>query len=92
MLDEILGVDLRMLPDGDWQVGATFRECNWLQGLEGDIDTSHLGFLHFGARDPDKTVKNTFDYWTVKNRQPRYEVARVYHAKVRRVPCGKYLL
>src|SRR6185295_20201495 len=22
------------------------RECNYLQALEGDIDTSHLGFLH----------------------------------------------
>ncbi|MGH7040758.1 MAG: Rieske 2Fe-2S domain-containing protein [Acetobacteraceae bacterium] len=63
-----------MLPDGEWQANATVRNCNWLQGLEGDIDTSHLGFLHFGARDPEKTVKNTFDYWTVKNRAPRYEV------------------
>ena len=22
------------------------RECNWVQGLEGDIDSSHIGFLH----------------------------------------------
>ena len=22
------------------------RECNWLQALEGDVDTAHLGFLH----------------------------------------------
>ncbi|MBV8083583.1 MAG: Rieske 2Fe-2S domain-containing protein, partial [Chloroflexi bacterium] len=67
-------LEANMLPEGDWQVNATFRECNWLQGLEGDIDTSHLGFLHFGARDPEKTTKNTFDYWTVKDRKPRYEV------------------
>ena len=26
------------------------RDCNWLQALEGDLDTSHVGFLHFGAR------------------------------------------
>ena len=24
------------------------RECNWLQALEGDIDTSHFSFLHTG--------------------------------------------
>ena len=22
------------------------RECNWVQALEGDVDTAHLGFLH----------------------------------------------
>ena len=27
------------------------RECNWLQALEGDIDTSHFGFLHVGGVD-----------------------------------------
>src|SRR5579864_7124510 len=65
-------LEANMLPDGDWQVSATLRECNWLQGLEGDIDTSHLGFLHFGARDPEQTTLNTFDYYTVKERAPRY--------------------
>ena len=25
------------------------RECNWLQAIEGDIDTSHFGFLHLRA-------------------------------------------
>jgi len=67
-------LEANMLPDGDWQVNATLRSCNWLQGLEGDIDTSHLGFLHFGARDPEKTIPRTFDYYTIKERQPRYEV------------------
>ena len=63
-----------MLPDGQWQVTAALRNCNWLQGLEGDIDTSHLGFLHFGSRDPEATAFDTFDYWTVKDRAPRYQV------------------
>ena len=27
------------------------QECNWLQGLEGGFDTSHLTFLHGGADD-----------------------------------------
>src|SRR5713101_3719426 len=30
-----------MLPEGTYSVGLTLRECNWLQALEGDIDTSH---------------------------------------------------
>ena len=28
---------------------ATQLPCNWLQVLEGDIDTTHVGFLHYGG-------------------------------------------
>src|SRR5580692_11526447 len=45
--------EANQLPDEDINVTAVSRECNWLQGLEGDIDTSHLGFLHFGAQKPE---------------------------------------
>src|SRR5690349_7344932 len=24
------------------------RDCSWLQSFEGDLDTTHIGFLHFG--------------------------------------------
>ncbi len=40
-------------------VTKTLRQCNWFQGLEGDIDTSHVGFLHrvFGRQaEPDVRV------------------------------------
>src|SRR5919199_1452537 len=39
------------VPEGEYSVNAIQRECNYLQGLEGDIDTSHFSFLHFGAAD-----------------------------------------
>jgi phthalate 4,5-dioxygenase len=63
-----------MLPDDQVVLTAIQRECNWLQGLEGDIDTSHLGFLHLGAVDPEKTKPGTFQHYTVKDRAPRYSV------------------
>jgi phenylpropionate dioxygenase-like ring-hydroxylating dioxygenase large terminal subunit len=63
-----------MLADDDIQLVAIQRECNWLQGLEGDIDTSHLGFLHLGAVNPDDTRQGTFAHYTVKHRAPRYQV------------------
>jgi phthalate 4,5-dioxygenase oxygenase subunit len=59
-----------MAPDA--QVSLTMRECNWLQALEGDIDTSHLGFLHLGSVQPEQTKPGSFDYYTVKDRAPRY--------------------
>ncbi len=62
-------------PDLEWtklplenrNVSQTLRQCNWMQGLEGDIDTSHLYFLHsrletddhrqVGAYHPDKSPR-----------------------------------
>ena len=63
-----------MLPEQETVVTAIARDCNWLQGLEGDIDTSHLGFLHLGAIDPEKMRDGTFAHYTVKDRAPRYSV------------------
>jgi phthalate 4,5-dioxygenase len=63
-----------MLPLDQVVVTAIQRDCNWLQGLEGDIDTSHLGFLHLGAVDPENTRPGTFQHYTVKDRAPRYSV------------------
>jgi phthalate 4,5-dioxygenase len=55
-------------------IQKALRECNWFQGLEGDIDTSHLGFLHLGTVKPENTKPGSFDYYLVKDRAPRYEV------------------
>src|SRR5260370_23917493 len=63
-----------MAPDKQVVVVAMQRECNWLQGLEGDIDTSHLGFLHLGALQPENMRPGTFAHYTVKDRAPRYSV------------------
>src|SRR5437868_8637323 len=49
-----------MLPEGEWQVTAIQRECNWFQGLEGDIDTSHFSFLHAGSMDVTTQKPGTF--------------------------------
>jgi len=61
-----------LLPDGEHQVDKVLRECNWFQGLEGEIDTSHFGFLHLGKVSPDDAVPGSFDYYMVKDRAPRY--------------------
>jgi hypothetical protein len=55
-------------------VQKVLRACNWFQGLEGDIDTSHLGFLHLGALTPEDTKPGSFDYYLVADRAPRYDV------------------
>lgn len=61
-----------MLPEGQYSVRKVLRECNWFQGLEGDIDTGHLAFLHLGKVRPEDTDEGSFDYYTVRDRAPRY--------------------
>jgi nitrite reductase/ring-hydroxylating ferredoxin subunit len=56
------------------EVQKVFRDCNWFQGLEGDIDTSHLAYLHLGSVKPEDAIPGTFDYYTVADRAPRYDV------------------
>jgi phenylpropionate dioxygenase-like ring-hydroxylating dioxygenase large terminal subunit len=63
-----------MLPEGEWQVSAIQRECNWFQGLEGDIDTSHFSFLHAGSMDVSSQQPGTFSYYMLADRAPRYSV------------------
>jgi phthalate 4,5-dioxygenase len=63
-----------MLADSECVVTATQRECSWLQGLEGDIDTSHAAFLHEGAVPLEATIPNTFGYYNLADRAPRYQV------------------
>jgi phthalate 4,5-dioxygenase len=67
-------IEANMLPSEETRAYALQRECNWLQGLEGEIDTSHLGFLHFGARRPEDTRPNSFERYTVTDRAPRFSV------------------
>jgi phenylpropionate dioxygenase-like ring-hydroxylating dioxygenase large terminal subunit len=51
------------------------RECNWVQALEGDIDTCHTVFLHLGHVAADDTDPGTWARYALSDRAPRYEVA-----------------
>lgn len=55
------------LPDEELSIWCIQRQCNYLQAMEGDIDTSHLGFLHGGMVDSGDVA--------VANRAPEYKVA-----------------
>jgi phenylpropionate dioxygenase-like ring-hydroxylating dioxygenase large terminal subunit len=67
-------IEPNLLPRGEYAIQKVLRECNWFQALEGDVDTSHLGFLHLGAVKPERATPGSFDYYTVADRAPRYAV------------------
>ena len=46
---ELPDFDSMRLPDDKISIRIALRECNYLQSLEGDIDTAHLGLLHLGS-------------------------------------------
>src|SRR4029077_15353101 len=51
------------------------RECNWVQALEGDIDTCHTVFLHLGGVGADEAKPGTWAQNALSDRAPRYAVA-----------------
>jgi phthalate 4,5-dioxygenase len=63
------------VPDGEIKVSLIQRDCNYLQALEGDIDTSHFGFLHAGHVDPYELADDDPFRHTVTFRAPEYAIA-----------------
>jgi hypothetical protein len=55
-------------------VRKVMRDCNWVQSLEGDIDTCHVAFLHLGTVKPEHTEPGSIIYYAVANKAPKYNV------------------
>jgi phenylpropionate dioxygenase-like ring-hydroxylating dioxygenase large terminal subunit len=63
-----------MLPEGEVLLETAHRHANWMQAMEGDIDTSHLSFLHSGAESLENQRPGSFSYYAIKDKAPRYVV------------------
>jgi nitrite reductase/ring-hydroxylating ferredoxin subunit len=68
-------IEAALLPDSELTVVFGQRSCNFMQALEGDIDTSHFGFLHGGHVDASELPEDNLLRYTVQNRTPEYYVA-----------------
>lgn len=68
-------IEATLLPEGELSILFTQRECNWLQALEGDIDTSHFSFLHVGSVRPEQVDPDNWLKYQVVDRAPDYHVA-----------------
>jgi hypothetical protein len=67
-------IEANLLSEDETMVWCAMREYNWLQALEGDIDTSHAGFLHFGSYTEEDAPPGTFAAYALKHRGPRYAI------------------
>jgi nitrite reductase/ring-hydroxylating ferredoxin subunit len=59
----------------DRNIALTHRDCNYMQALEGDIDTSHLGFLHVGGIDGERLDISDPEVFTVTEKAPKINVS-----------------
>ena len=56
-------------------VSKRLQECNWLQALEGGIDSSHVSFLHRGDLNTDPLFKGAKgNQYNLKDSRPVFEV------------------
>jgi len=63
-----------MQEDSGQFVRATQLPCNWLQILEGDIDTTHVGFLHYGGLKAEDQVPGSFSEYQLRVKTAHFEV------------------
>jgi len=69
-------LEATMVPAGQHPgiVTLALRECNYMQALEGDIDTVHSNFLHDGAVKLDQLQPGTHDYYRRAHLTPKFVV------------------
>jgi nitrite reductase/ring-hydroxylating ferredoxin subunit len=66
-----------LLPNLDpaCRTGRRLLQCNYMQGLEGDIDTVHKGFLHAGHARIEDLMPGSSEYYSTKE-QSVYTASR----------------
>jgi phenylpropionate dioxygenase-like ring-hydroxylating dioxygenase large terminal subunit len=68
-------IETNMSPPGVNSANKILRECNYVQALEGDIDTSHISFLHRNLQeDAFAATPDEFNKYVGADSAPRYMV------------------
>ena len=70
------------LPEFEWAtvppahryLSKRWQECNYLQAMEGGIDSSHVSFLHSGELHSDPLHRGTKGAQYQRDRAPKFEV------------------
>src|SRR5581483_5425160 len=67
-------LEANMLEDGQYSTYLIFQECNFMQGWEGEMDTVHQAFLHFGADRAQDLQPGTAGYYIARQRDARFSI------------------
>lgn len=67
--------EFAMLPAEHSFMSKRVQECNWLQAMEGGIDSSHVSFLHRGELNSDPLFKGSRgNQYNLRDSKPHFEV------------------
>ena len=75
-------IESTLVPEGDLEIRFTQRECNYLSGVEGELDTSHVGIMHFGAVNQNAFQENADQRHVVANRAPEFQIEQTDYGYV----------
>jgi phthalate 4,5-dioxygenase len=67
-------IEANMRTDLQLSVTCSQQESNWLQVLEGDVDTVHAGFLHSGSIRPEERQPGSHTQYMIMDRTARFQV------------------
>jgi phthalate 4,5-dioxygenase len=74
---ELPELEWALLPDSHRFVSKRLQECNYLQAMEGGIDSSHVSFAHRFNMDDDPMHRDTPGLEYLKqDTRPKFEVAQ----------------
>jgi len=67
--------EFAMVPPAQTYTSKRWQECNWLQAMEGGIDSSHVSFLHRGDINTDPLFKGARgNQYNLGDLRPVFEV------------------
>ena len=76
-----------------YNITVLHRANNWMQGLEGEMDTLHVTFLHLGHLNKNNTEPGTFNNFQATMREGKFDVRETPHGTsygmVRETPDGQ---
>ena len=83
------------VPAAQSYTSKRYQECNWLQAMEGGIDSSHVSFLHSGSLDTDPLFKGAKgNQYNLADKKPVFEVVEsdggLYVGARRNAEAGHY--
>jgi phenylpropionate dioxygenase-like ring-hydroxylating dioxygenase large terminal subunit len=87
--------EFALVPPEQTFTSKRLQECNWLQAMEGGIDSSHVSFLHSGGLKHDPLFKGAKgNEYNLKDMKPVFEVVEqpggLYIGARRNAEEGRY--
>jgi phenylpropionate dioxygenase-like ring-hydroxylating dioxygenase large terminal subunit len=87
--------EFALVPPEQTFTSKRLQECNWLQAMEGGIDSSHVSFLHRGSLNSDPLFKGAKgNQYNLNDMRPVFEVVEqpggLYIGARRNAEDGKY--